>query len=194
MSRPKFVPTKEQRLLVKSLAAYGIKHEAIARMVRLRSPKTLRKYFPEELALGAIEAVAQVSQTHYQMAKSGKHPASTIHFLNSRARWLDDQGGPVSPPEKREVSRIVWRIAEKRKENLPREGDNNPTAAAPTSDSSTSKEGEKQEAGPEAALATPDLEGPDAQQPPTEWTLQAPSAKEPDVFVYRPESRVNSGA
>ena len=82
------------------------------------------------------------------------------------------------------------------KENLSPEGDNNPPAAAPTSDSSTSNEGEKQEAGPEAAWATPDLEAPDAQQPPTEWTLhlQAPSAKEPDVFVYRPESRVNSGA
>ena len=89
MSRPKFVPTKEQRLTVKTLSAYGIKQDGIARMVGLRSPKTLRKHFGEEIILGAIEAVAQVSQTHYQMAKSGKHPASTIHFLNSRARWLD---------------------------------------------------------------------------------------------------------
>ena len=115
MSRPKFVPTKEQRFTVKSLSAYGIKHECIARMVGLRSPKTLRKHFPEELALGAIEAVAQVSQTHYQMAKSGKHAASTIHFLNTRARWLDDQGGPVSPPEKHEVRHIFWRKAEQLK-------------------------------------------------------------------------------
>ena len=78
------------------------------------------------------------------------------------------------------------------KENLSPEGDNNPPAAPPTCDSSSPNEGEKQEAGPEAALASPDLEAPDAQQPPTEWTLQAPSAKEPDVFVYRPEGRVNS--
>jgi hypothetical protein len=91
MSRPKFVPTKEQRLTVKTLSAYGLNQEAIALKVGLRSPKTLRKYFREELALGAIEAVAQVSQTHYQMAKSGKFPASTMHFLNSRARWLDVQ-------------------------------------------------------------------------------------------------------
>jgi hypothetical protein len=160
MSRPRFVPTKEQRLTVKSLSAYGIKQEGIARMVGLRSTKTLRKHFPEEIALGAIEAVAQVSQTHYQMAKSGKHAASTIHFLNTRARWLDEQGGPVSPPEKREVSRIVWRTAEQRKENLPPEGDDNPPAAAPTSDSSTANEGEKQEAAPETALATQDLEVP----------------------------------
>ena len=58
-------------------------------MLRFRSPKTLRKHFREELNLGEIEAVAQVAQTHYQMAKSGKYPASTIHFLEKRPRWLD---------------------------------------------------------------------------------------------------------
>ena len=102
MSRPKFVPTKEQQLTVKTLSAYGIKQDGIARMVGLRSPKTLRKHFGEEIILGAIEAVAQVSQTHYQMAKSGKHPASTIHFLNSRARWLDierSESQPASIPD-----------------------------------------------------------------------------------------------
>ena len=31
MARPKFVPTEEQRRTVKSLAAYGIKQEGIAR-------------------------------------------------------------------------------------------------------------------------------------------------------------------
>ena len=96
MARPKVVPTEEQRLTVKSLSAYGIKQEGIARILRLRSLKTLRKHFREELTLGEIEAVAQVAQTHYQMAKSGKHPASTIHFLK-RQRWLDLQTGGSQP-------------------------------------------------------------------------------------------------
>ena len=74
MARPKFVPTDEQRRTVKSLSAYGIKQEGIARVLRFRSPKTLKKHFREELSLGEIEAVAQVAQTHYQMAKSGKYP------------------------------------------------------------------------------------------------------------------------
>jgi hypothetical protein len=91
MARPKFVPTEEQRRTVKALAAYGIKQEGIARVVRLRSAKTLRKHFREDLILGEIEAVAQVAQTHFQMAKSGKHPRSTIHFLERRQRWLDVQ-------------------------------------------------------------------------------------------------------
>ena len=102
MSRPKYVPTKEQRLTVKTLSAFGIKQEGIARMVGLRSAKTLRKHFRDEIVLGAIEAVAQVSQTHFQMAKSGKHAVSTIHFLNTRARWLAVErldSTPASTPD-----------------------------------------------------------------------------------------------
>jgi hypothetical protein len=97
MARPKFKPTDEQRGIVKSLAAYGIKPEGIARMLHFRSAKTLRKHFGNELVLGEIEAVAQVSQTHYQMAKSGKHAASTMHFLDKRQRWLDVQRPEIGP-------------------------------------------------------------------------------------------------
>jgi hypothetical protein len=97
MARPKFVPTDEQRRTVKSMSAYGIKQEGIARVLRFRSPKTLRKHFREELILGEIEAVAQVSQTDYQMAKSGKYPVSTINFLNKRPRWLNVQDVETRP-------------------------------------------------------------------------------------------------
>ena len=101
MARPKFVPTDEQRRTVKSMSAFGIKQEGIARVLQFRSPKTLRKHFPQELVLGEIEAVAQVAQTHYQMAKSGKYPASTIHFLEKRRRWLEDHSetAPAEAPK-----------------------------------------------------------------------------------------------
>lgn len=91
MSRPKFKPTDEQRRTVKSLSAFGIKQEGIARIIGLRSPKTLRKHFPTELTIGAIEGVAQVAQTHHKMATSGKYPASTIHFIEKHQRWLENQ-------------------------------------------------------------------------------------------------------
>jgi hypothetical protein len=83
------------------MSAYGIKQEGIARVLRFRSPKTLRKHFREELSLGEIEGVTQVAQTHYQMAKSGKYPASTIHFLEKRRHWLEDHSetGPAVAPE-----------------------------------------------------------------------------------------------
>ena len=102
MARPKYKPTEEQRRLVKSMSAYGIKQEGIARVLLLRSPKTLRKHFREELILGEIEGVAQVAQTHYQMAKSGKHAVSTIHFLDKRPRWLNVETvetRPVTSPD-----------------------------------------------------------------------------------------------
>jgi hypothetical protein len=89
MSKPKFVPTEEPRRTVKAMAAYGIKQEGIARVLRFRSPQTLRKHFREELDLGEIEGVAQVAQTHYQMARSGKYPASTIHCLEKQIRADD---------------------------------------------------------------------------------------------------------
>jgi hypothetical protein len=52
MARPTFIPTEEQRRTVKSLSAYGIKQEGIARVLGIRSPKTLKKHFREELILG----------------------------------------------------------------------------------------------------------------------------------------------
>ncbi len=97
MARPKFVPTDEQRRTAKTLSAYGIKQEGVARVLGLRSLKTLRKHFREELDLGDIEGVAQVAQTHYKMATSGKHATSTIHFLEKRQRWLEVQSLEAMP-------------------------------------------------------------------------------------------------
>jgi hypothetical protein len=60
MPRPKLNPTDEQRQLAKHLSAVGIPQEKIALKLAIRSPKTLRKHFRNELDLGAIEADANV--------------------------------------------------------------------------------------------------------------------------------------
>ena len=86
MSRPRFEPTGEQRRLVKSLAAYGTRQEAIAEVVGVTA-KTLRKHFRKELDRGATEANTQVAQTMFRMATSGKSAASTIFWLKCRAGW-----------------------------------------------------------------------------------------------------------
>jgi len=88
MSRPKHVPTQEQRDKVKALSAYGLTQEGIARVFGIRSVKTLRKHYRSELELGEIEAVATVSQTQFQMAKSGKHENATNRFLDHRKHLL----------------------------------------------------------------------------------------------------------
>src|SRR3954454_17328002 len=91
MPRPTFLPTTDQRRQVRSMAAYGIKQEDIARSVGLRSPKTLRRHFREELDRASTEANAQVAQTLFKLASSGKSPAATIFWLKARAGWRDGQ-------------------------------------------------------------------------------------------------------
>jgi hypothetical protein len=85
MSRPSYKPTEEERTLVKSLAATGLPHDQICRLVRLRSPKTLRKYFARELSQGLAEATAIVAGVAYEMAHSGRHLAMTLFWLKCQA-------------------------------------------------------------------------------------------------------------
>ena len=102
MPRPRFIPTEEKRNTVSAMAAYGIKHEDIARAVGARSPKTLRKYFAEELRSSAIHANGQVAKTLYEMATSGKWPAATIFWMKARMGWREVQvveSRPASLPD-----------------------------------------------------------------------------------------------
>ena len=68
MPRPKLNPTADDRCLVKSLAAVGTPQDQIARKIGIRSPKTLRKYYREELDLAATEANANVGGALYKSA------------------------------------------------------------------------------------------------------------------------------
>lgn len=54
----------------------------------MRSPKTLRKYFRDELNQGASEANLTVAQALYKEAKAGNVKAA-IFWLASRAGWRD---------------------------------------------------------------------------------------------------------
>jgi hypothetical protein len=88
MPRPSFRPTPEQRKLVRSLAAVGLRQEWICQMLHLRSPKTLRKHFPEELSKGLAEATAAVARTAYEMALSGRYPAMLLFWAEvPSSRW-----------------------------------------------------------------------------------------------------------
>jgi hypothetical protein len=93
-----FVPTDEQRRRVKMLASLGQRHEQIAMVVGIGSTTTLRKHFREELTRGPAEAMANVRKTLFQMATSGKHPAATMFWLKTRARW-SEQGREPEPED-----------------------------------------------------------------------------------------------
>ena len=101
MPRPRIEPTDEQRRLVKTLSAYGIPQEQIAREVGVRSEKTLRRHFREELDRGLMEANAKVAQTLFRMASSGESAAATFFWLKSRAGWREravQAATVVAPP------------------------------------------------------------------------------------------------
>ena len=100
MPRPQFTFTAEQRILVKSMAAVGIRHEEIARKVGIRSPKTLRKHFRRELDEGVTDANYSVAQSLYANAKKG-NVAAQIFWLKTRAGWREKptfEPAAIPPP------------------------------------------------------------------------------------------------
>jgi hypothetical protein len=97
MARKAFTPSEEQRHLVKVLSSYGIRHQDIATEVELRSPKTLRKHFREELDRGRIEATIRVGKSLYEMATSGEHLSATIYWLSRQAGWRWNPAGETRP-------------------------------------------------------------------------------------------------
>ena len=102
MSRPQFNPTQEERVLVKTMAAFGIPHDKIALKIGVRSPKTLRKHFRQELDLGAVEANCKVLMTLFGMATSGEHLGATIFWAKTRCGFreqpaFEPAAGPPPP-------------------------------------------------------------------------------------------------
>jgi hypothetical protein len=88
MPRPKLNRTTKQRAIVKSMAACGIPHEQIAKQIGIRSPKTLRKYFRNELDSGVTEANYQVATSMYHKARNGDVEAGKF-WLKCRAGWRE---------------------------------------------------------------------------------------------------------
>ena len=112
MPRPSFQPTEQLRKLVKSLSALGRSHEEICVMVGVRSPKTLRKHFRQELSSGMAEANAVVARVAYEMALSGRYLAMTIFWIKCQRQRVEqvEEQAPTGPwkvelrfPDKGEV-------------------------------------------------------------------------------------------
>jgi transposase len=96
MPRSRFLPTDEQRRLVKSLSAIGTKQNDVAQRLGI-TEKTLRKYFRQELDSGELEANSKVAQTLFKMATSGENTAATIFWLKTRAGWREGHHSVALP-------------------------------------------------------------------------------------------------
>ena len=87
MARRAHRPDPSQRRQVEALAAYGIPEADISGVVGI-DPKTLRKYYRDELNLGETKANAQVAGFLFNAAKNGNVTAQ-IFWLKTRAKWRE---------------------------------------------------------------------------------------------------------
>ena len=80
-------PTDEDRRLVKTLSAVGVRYVDIADKLQI-DHDTLTKHYKQELTEGRMEANAAVAQTLFQQAKAG-NTAAMIFWLKTRAGWRE---------------------------------------------------------------------------------------------------------
>ena len=104
----KFAASEEQRKMVRTLAAYGMKQEQIAVLVGVKSTATLRKHFHNELVLGPIEAQHNVRRTLFKLATSGRNPSVTMYWLKRWGGWSEK--GKTPEPVKPGDGEHTWRI------------------------------------------------------------------------------------
>ena len=100
MPRPRLKPTDKQRQIARSMAAMGIRQDEIARKLGIRSAKTLRLHFRDELDEGATDATCNVANALYKLATSG-NVAAAIFWMKTRAGWRErsaPEHTPVEPP------------------------------------------------------------------------------------------------
>lgn len=90
--------TADDRTTVRQMAAAGVAHKDIARVLDC-AENTLRKHFRDELDTGATCAIAAVSNRLYDMAMKG-NTAACIFWLKARAGWRERQEvtGPEGEP------------------------------------------------------------------------------------------------
>jgi uncharacterized protein YjcR len=80
-------PSDEDRRLVKTLSAVGVRYVDIADKLQI-DHDTLTKHYKQELTEGRMEANAAVAQTLFQQAKAG-NTAAMIFWLKTRAGWRE---------------------------------------------------------------------------------------------------------
>ena len=83
-----FAASDEQRRTVRAMSGFGVPQADIATFLRV-DPKTLRKYFRDELDQGVTEANAKVAQSLFNMAVKQNNVAAAIFWLKARAGWSE---------------------------------------------------------------------------------------------------------
>jgi len=110
MARPKgtkiWTPTKKELRQIYLLAGYGLNINMIADAMGVSKATFDRRRHDipeinEALKKGRADALSEVAQTAYKLAKSGKCPAMTMFILKTQGGWSerygprDDEDDPI---------------------------------------------------------------------------------------------------
>ena len=99
MSLPAHAPTDASRKQAQQAAGFGLPQDQIGALLGI-DDKTLRKYYPEELALGRAMASAAVGESLFRRAVSGEDTTAAIWWSKCQMRWSP-------PPAIVEVSGLI---------------------------------------------------------------------------------------
>jgi hypothetical protein len=80
------------------MSGFGVPQPDIATHIGI-DPKTLRKWFRDELDRGSIEATTKVAQSLFRMATEGNNVAAAIFWMKARAGWREKQQVELSGPD-----------------------------------------------------------------------------------------------
>ena len=88
-------PTEKTREIVKRSSGLGLPQEQICALVGHIDPKTLRKHYEIELALGKAEASAKIADTLFNKAQAGDTTAM-IWWTKAQMKWSETQKQEIS--------------------------------------------------------------------------------------------------
>jgi hypothetical protein len=92
LPRSRYIPTTDEQLRVRELAAIGLADADIASQLRLPLPQ-LQKRFKLELKAGAADGREQVLRKLHTIALSGENVSALIFWVKARCGWRDT--GPI---------------------------------------------------------------------------------------------------
>jgi hypothetical protein len=99
MSLPAHAPTDLTRKQAQQAAGFGLPQDQIGALLGI-DDKTLRKHYPEQLALGRAMASAAVGESLFRRAVSGEDTTAAIWWSKCQMRWSP-------PPAIVEVSGLI---------------------------------------------------------------------------------------
>lgn len=94
---PPHEPTRATRELVQLHAMVGTRQEVIASIIGI-DPKTLRKYYREELDQSKAKANATIGGALFNKAKSGD-TAAMIFWMKTQAGWKETNVNEITNPD-----------------------------------------------------------------------------------------------